>query len=828
LAPLALFPVALTVLLLAGTVWRARPASPINRWFAAFSLLVAAWTFCVANLHTTQHYEVWGRLAFATAASIPVAFLAFIRWYPTLTGWPSIMVVRGALLVAVLLGAASLLTPLVVHDVVLTEEGISRGTGPLYPFFAAFFVFAFTTSIVALIKKWHCSRGLARAQLHYLGVAIVVSTAGGALLNLFLPLITGNSTYTWAGPYFSLPLVAIVGHAVVRHRLLDLRPIILRGVIYTIATLALALVIVVIVRFAILRTNSSSLTALPLAVVVLLAVLLLLSAPAQYALRRLIEPYLFRAAINYSEALRGATKRLHRLMRLEEFKDEFLTALDATFRPEIVLMFVRRDNGTALDSVGAGSCTDSASGLGRLLSRLVPELPSPAVLSLESDDVCFPRDALGTLRSTGTELIMTLGRRTNPLGVVLIGPRRSGDAYFASDLAYLALLADVASIALENALLYRQRIDILEYSNRLLESLDSAVVAADVTGRLTSFNAAASRLFGLAYADHVKTLDRLPSPIGWAMALALRSSWAVRDVEGTVDASPNVSLPVVFSTTVLHDASGSVSGALVVVTDLSHVKALERNQRRAEHLSTMTRFYAGIAHEIRTPLTSISNFVAMLNERFDDAEYREAASRIIPLEVARIVRLAERLRLMAPSQDALLRFTDLREVLTDVVALQEPRARERGVAIKLRPSPDPLSVMADVDQSVQLFVNLINNAIEAMPHGGTVIVDARRCNIRPDDDVVVVTVTDTGTGIAPQIRNKIFQPFFTTKTAGTGLGLAICREIADFHHAKLTVTPRGDVQGTVATLELKAYVGEADVVLAGQPDVPNILSRPGR
>src|SRR5207245_11569495 len=99
-------------------------------------------------------------------------------------------------------------------------------------------------------------------------------------------------------------------------------------------------------------------------------------------------------------------------------------------------------------------------------------------------------EVLGALRS---QIVITIARRGQLLGLVLLGPRRSGDAYFKNDLAFIESLADLASIALENALLYRQRIQMLEYSDRLLESIDSAVVAIDVGGRITSFNSAATK-----------------------------------------------------------------------------------------------------------------------------------------------------------------------------------------------------------------------------------------------------------------------------------------------------------------------------------------------
>jgi signal transduction histidine kinase len=262
---------------------------------------------------------------------------------------------------------------------------------------------------------------------------------------------------------------------------------------------------------------------------------------------------------------------------------------------------------------------------------------------------------------------------------------------------------------------------------------------------------------------------------------------------------------VILSTAVLHDDEKRISGALVVVTDLSAVKALERNQRRVEHLAVMARFYAGIAHEIRNPLAAISNFIAMLPDRFDDAEYRDTAIRILPMEVSRIVRLADRLRLMAPSEGGKLSVVALSPLLHDIVAIHSPTAQEQKVKIELR-CPDELpKIQGDPGQIVQLFVNLLKNAVEAMPDGGTVTIEADYSASRVGPGSIVVRVLDEGAGIDPAVRPKIFEPFFTTKPSGTGLGLSICREIADFHRARLTLFPRSVIDGgTIAEVEFSS------------------------
>jgi signal transduction histidine kinase len=145
-------------------------------------------------------------------------------------------------------------------------------------------------------------------------------------------------------------------------------------------------------------------------------------------------------------------------------------------------------------------------------------------------------------------------------------------------------------------------------------------------------------------------------------------------------------------------------------------------------------------------------------------------------------------------------------LLSNIVAIQAPAAEEQGIRFTLNCATDLPKILGDPGQLVQLFVNLIKNAIEAMPTGGSVTIDAQVEHAKTSRAVVVVKVIDDGIGIDAAVRTKIFEPFFTTKSAGTGLGLPICREIADFHRARLQILPRSHGRGTVAQIEFAVGV----------------------
>ena len=806
MSQIALFGLSGLLTALALFVWRARPQHSVNRWFTSQTLFLACWVSGIGGLQGGTNLDAWGRFTFASASLIPAAFLGFTRCYPTPSRWPSIQLVWGTLVVGLVLAALSLTTSLVVYDNALTLEGLTRKSGPLYSVFVVYFIVAWVAALAVFIDKWRQARGLERAQLQYLGAGILSAAAGGIGINLLLPLITGRSTHSWLGPYFSFIFVVLVAHAIIRHSLMDLRPVINRGITYILTVSLVSAAIITIGRISVPAWTTEALIVRPEIVVITLVTFIILSTPARSLFGRVIDRYLYRGRLEYPSALRGATRRLSRLMQPAELTSELRQLLTEAFVPESFAILVRLEGSFELLPGSAPTVVDL-----RTLDALLTEHQNTSVIVVNPVGATGDTRSLHeALRTAGVEIVMTLGRRGQLLGVVLLGPRRSGDAYFKDDLVFIESLADLASIALENARLYRQRIQMLEYSDRLLESLDSAVVAIDIGGKITSFNPAATKLLGLSDEYLGALMHVLPSEIGWALVLALSGGWHPREVEVTIDHAARGVLHVILSTAALHDDENRISGALVVVTDLSAVKALERNQRRVEHLAIMARFYAGIAHEIRNPLAAISNFIAMLPDRFDDPEYRDAAIRILPMEVSRIVRLADRLRLMAPSEGGKLSVVSISPLLHDIVAIHSPTAQEQQVKIELR-CPDELpNIQGDPGQIVQLFVNLLRNAVEAMPNGGTVTIEADHSPGRVGPDSIVVRVLDEGIGVDPTVRAKIFDPFFTTKPSGTGLGLSICREIADFHRARLALFPRSFLDGgTIAEVEFPCLPQES-------------------
>jgi two-component system, NtrC family, sensor kinase len=218
---------------------------------------------------------------------------------------------------------------------------------------------------------------------------------------------------------------------------------------------------------------------------------------------------------------------------------------------------------------------------------------------------------------------------------------------------------------------------------------------------------------------------------------------------------------------------------------------------RSERLAAIGRIAAQITHEIRNPLSSISLNAEELGERAPEA--RELCDAIVR-EVDRLAAITEEYLRFARLPKPQLQRADLNETVRDLLEFVRPELVAAGVQVEQALSPELPRVIADVAQLRQLLLNLIRNAREAMPGGGSL-----RVSTRGGEGAVEVEVRDAGPGIAPERLQRIFDPFFTTKERGTGLGLAMAQEIAQEHGGQLTCESVPG-QGTVFTLRVPAAV----------------------
>lgn len=219
---------------------------------------------------------------------------------------------------------------------------------------------------------------------------------------------------------------------------------------------------------------------------------------------------------------------------------------------------------------------------------------------------------------------------------------------------------------------------------------------------------------------------------------------------------------------------------MVVVRDLTDRKKAEDALRKADTLSIAGNLAAGVAHEIRNPLTVIKGFIQMSKESETDCS---PYASIMLSEVDRIEFIISEFLMLAKPQHVQFQLNSLPEIATHTITLFETQAIMNKVQIISRFAPDLPSVRCEANQMKQVFMNLLKNALESMPDGGHIYVEIDRHN----DKNARVRITDEGIGIPPEKLEKLGEPFYTTKEKGTGLGLMVSYNIIKNHRGDIVV-----------------------------------------
>ena len=616
---------------LAFLVWRARPASTTNRLFSVLTLVIAIWSFSIASMLSGGNLFFASRLPFAAASLIPATFLAFAYYYPTPSKWPGKTGLVLTFGTALILVVVSLTTRLVVSDARQTSTGLTRETGSFYLVFAAYFLLTWFFALVVILAKWRRARGRARVQLHYLVFGAITSSAGAITTNLLVPLVTGRTIYTSIGPYFVLVFVAMVAHAIIRHRLMDVRLVVHRGLTFALALLLSLIPVAVLLALAWPRLSahlaSDEVAALILAVVAV-GVLIPLTRDVT---GRLLDRYVYRTHVNYQRTLRTASETLTGVLDLAVLLPILNQTVGASTNAEGASVYLRT-NAFRTGAVFRRANTHKPDA--QSLFETPDETPEEIATALTSMKDLLLTDELGREQLTADReqlhqqltrlnwaLVLPLVSEATVIGAIVVGPKLSGDPFYPQDLDLLMTLANHAGVAVKNAQLYAQVVLANEHLNNIVSTIESGVVAVDATGQVSLFNRAAEQLTGLA-GEHVRLqpLSVLPACVGMMLGDTIASGEARTEPEAQLS-DRTTTRPIICTTSPLHDQAGAVLGAVAVFSDLTLLKALEVERRRAERLAYFEMLASGIAHEIKNPLVAVKTFAQLLPRRRGDDRF---------------------------------------------------------------------------------------------------------------------------------------------------------------------------------------------------------------
>ena len=343
------------------------------------------------------------------------------------------------------------------------------------------------------------------------------------------------------------------------------------------------------------------------------------------------------------------------------------------------------------------------------------------------------------------------------------------------------------------------------FSDNLVENMPIGLLAIDHETQIASFNHVAGSVLNLQIQDVLGAgaEEVLPDEL-WRLIGKPDFKRRVVDQEIECVRNDGKMIPLEVSASPLTDETGMFLGHVLLFKDLTEVRALKQEVLRSQRLASVGRLAAGVAHEIRNPLSSIKGFATYFKERYREKPEDQQISGIMIQEVDRLNKVVGQLLDLAKPVTISPKRIHMTPFIEDSLRLVENQAAEKAISIHTEIDPEMETAWIDPERINQVLLNLYLNAIESMEANGKLAVA-----VLPDKSGprIGIRVSDSGSGINPEDLSHVFDPYFTTKAAGTGLGLAIVHNIIEAHNGEVHVKSQPQ-EGTVFMIWLPRRIEE--------------------
>jgi hypothetical protein len=542
-------------------------------------------------------------------------------------------------------------------------------------------------------------------------------------------------------------------------------------------------------------------------------VVVLLSRPVKNAIQTGLDRVYYRDRYDYRRALVGFARDLNSDLDLQRLSERLVARVTETLvvdRMALMLAPASADAGDFVTISHAGF-PDAPPPLPRV-SEVATRLFSGHTLALDETlalrrldprEVDFWRDA-------GIHYFVPCVSKEGTIAVMALGRKASSEPLSSEDMALLSAVAAQAATALENGRLYRQlrtKADELErmrqFSENILESLNDGLAVLDRNGHVVRWNRPMEELQGIRHEQAVgQPLDALfdAQIVGMVRGSSTDApeGSAYYRIPMSTRHDPPRRLLVNVGATPLRDSASEIVGTIVIVEDISTRVQLEEQLQISEKMASLGLLAAGVAHEVNTPLTGISSYTQMLLQQAPADDPSTKVLEKIERQTFRAAKIVNGLLNLARPAQVDSGPCDINSVINDVLSLLEHQFRTGSIQVRKELAASAPFVQGVEHKLQQVFLNLLLNARDAMPKGGWLTIVTRE-----DRDGAVVEIGDTGSGIAPELLSRIYDPFFTTKSIGkgTGLGLSITYGIVQEHGGTITCDSQVG-QGTRFTIRL--------------------------
>jgi PAS domain S-box-containing protein len=708
----------------------------------------------------------------------------FVRRHPWLLG---LVYVPGAILLAVHVGAMRWLQASERLRWNLDRMEMSYGT--------AFF-------LAAAGVLWYSSRRasttILRQQLKWVTRGTILAIVPYTLLYV-IPYLTGSLP----GPAMKISALSLAllpltfGYAIFRYRLMDVDLIFKRGVVYT-----LAAAIVVGMYFGMvagvaelvhMRQRDSG----PIGLILAVVVTALLFDPVRKWIQDRIDQFFYRTRYDYRRTLLEFGRELNSETNLNAMLSSLIDRLSRTLAVDRAVVFLAGEEaGRFVLAKSSGLPT-----MGDLnLSFLEAPRPQTAGHLFFENTHQVPREtpeAQRTIAWLDLNYYIPCHAQQKTVAVLGLGKTTQGDFLSSEDVELLETLGGYLGIAIQNGQLYAslqkkaaEYERLKDFNENIVESINVGVMALDMEDRIESWNAQMEVMYALPRwqaltqplkvvfpGDFVEEFNRIRQEPGIRNLYKFRLKTPAGETR-----TVNVALAPLVT------RKFEVIGRLLIIDDITDRIELEAQLSQADKLSSIGLLAAGVAHEVNTPLAVISSYTQMLAKQLQGDPQKSGLLEKITRQTFRASEIVNNLLNFSRTGGTEIADVDVNKVIAETLALLEHQFKVARVEVEHVLTPKLQPIQGNAGKLQQVFLNLFLNAKDAMPGGGKLRVATS------NGESVSVSISDTGSGIAPEHIQRIYDPFFTTKTSprdgqprGTGLGLSVTYGIIQEHAGKIRV-----------------------------------------
>jgi two-component system, NtrC family, sensor kinase len=677
--------------------------------------------------------------------------------------------------------------------------------------FYQFVIFIAAGAGVLIRRFWRNKQTIVRQRLKWAmwgTIAAIVPIIAFQIAKRFVYLPEDN--YVTAMTTLPLALIPLsFGHSVVRYRLMDVDVVVRRALVYAMTTLAIAMMIGTVALglvFLAVGNNLSTteITLRALIAIVAMAGIVLLSEPLKKFLQERADRFFYGERYDLRNGLLDFGRTLSATTALEPLLNALTERLRQVLDVEKVAVFIEDEDAPEHYRLAKSIGLSEEFKIPNDFRQMIRQKSAEKGI-VRADELELPETESLNHNGNGKMLVrqelhyfVPCVARGKMVAVIGLGRASDGSLLSSEDLEILQTVAGYVAVAVENSLLYQEQEKraeelalLKEFNESIVESVNVGLLAVDENGKITRCNSTFEEMLGLRRKETIGKVVEDIFDRAFAMNLENilgKSRWHLTEIRHAyklyTNSADGKSLILNVAVAPLRSVSQNQTGAIIVFENVTSRVKLEETLQQSEKLSSIGLLAAGVAHEVNTPLTGVSSYTQMLLGMIPETDPKHALLLKVQKQTERATNIAGNLLNFSRGGSS-TDFTEvnINKLLDDTLQLLEPQMRKSQVEIIKNYSEIAPKIFGNAGKLQQVFTNLILNARDAMFSGGQISLMTEL----DENGEVIVEVSDTGEGIAPDNLSKIYDPFFTTKGvgSGTGLGLAVSYGIVQEHAGRI-------------------------------------------